>query len=84
MDIKIVSTTDFIRNFGTYANLLPQVNELVLIRDGRRFATIKATPEEKNRELLSFLGSWDPKLFGNEKVWKAVMIRRDRKTPIKL
>ena len=84
----IVSTTDFLRNSGKYLNLIPRVEEMLLVRDGRKFATVKATPEEKNRELLKFLDTHDRSLWDDDKVWdkvwKAVAVRRNRKKPIRL
>lgn len=80
----IVSVTDFVRNFSDYVDLLPKVEEIILTRDSRAIATIKSTAEEKNRELLAFLGTWDPKLFANNEAWKAVAVRRNRKSPVKL
>lgn len=84
MDTRTVSSTDFIRNFGTYADLLPQIDELVVIRDGRPFATFKATPEEKNRGLLKFSGLWKGTELDDDTIWKTVFKRKNRKTPIKI
>lgn len=82
MTSKIIPVTEFIRNFGTYADLLLKTNKIILTREGRPFAEIKATPDEKNRELLRLRNSWDGKLFENAKVWKKVLMRRNRKKPI--
>ena len=84
MATRIIPVTDFIRNFGFYSDLLVEVDKLILTREGRPFATVETTPEEKNRKLLSLRGSWDGKLFENDAVWKAVLIRRNRKNPIKI
>lgn len=55
------------------------------LRHGKHsFAIVRVTPEEKNRELLALQGTWDPKLFDNDAIWKAVTVRRNRKRPIKL
>ena len=40
--------------------------------------------KEKNKKLLTLMGAWDGKLFGNDAVWKVVAIRRNRKKPIKI
>lgn len=84
MDTQIVTITDFIRKFGEYAEMLPLMDKLILTRDGRPFATLKATPQEKNKRLLSLIKAWDGRLFGNDAVWKAVSVRRNRKKPIKI
>ena len=39
---KIVPVTDFIRNFGTFADLIPRIDELILTREGKPFAVVKA------------------------------------------
>lgn len=80
----IVSVTDFGRNLSDYVNLLPRVEEIILTRDSRAVATVKSTAEEKNRALLKLQNTWDGSLFDNDKVWKAVAVRRNRKNPIKL
>lgn len=84
MDTKIIPVTDFIRNFGMYSDMLAKVDKLILTREGRPFATVEPTPEEKNKQLLSLMGSWDGRLFDNEAVWKEVLTRRSRKKPIKI
>ena len=84
MDTKVMPITDFIRKFGEYADMLPLMDKFILTRDGRPFATLKATPQEKNKRLLSLRGAWDGRLFGNDAVWKAVAVRRNRKKPIKI
>ena len=84
MDTKIIPITDFIRKFGEYADMLSSLDMLILTREGRPFATVAATPEEKNRKLLSLRGTWDGKLFENEAIWKTVLTRRNRKKPIKI
>lgn len=80
MNIKIIPVSDFIRNFGDYANLLSSVDKIVLTREGRPFATVKATPEEKNRELLNFFGLWKGTKLDNDKLWREVLKRKSRKT----
>lgn len=79
MDTKIVPITDFVRKFGMYADLLPSVNELVLTRGGRPFATVKATPEEKNRELLACAGIWKGTKLDNDTFWKKARTRKNRR-----
>lgn len=80
----IVPVTDFVRNFAGYMASLPKLTEIILTRDSSPVAIIKATPEEKNRQLLNFLKTSDPSLWTNDKVWKEVAVRRNRKKPIRL
>ena len=84
MDTVIIPITDFIRKFGQYADILANVDKLILTREGRPFATVEITAEEKNKKLLSLKNSWNGKLFENEEVWKAVLTRRNRRKPIKI
>ena len=58
MDIKIIPISDFIRKFGEYTAILPKIDKLILTREGRPFAEIKATASEKNKKLLSMAGIW--------------------------
>lgn len=80
MNTKIIPVSVFIRNFGEYASLLPSLDKIILTREGRPFATVKATPEEKNRELLNFFGLWKGTKLDNDKLWKEALKRRSRKT----
>jgi len=84
MDTKIIPVTDFIRKFGDYAAILPRVDKIILTREGRPFATVKAVPEEKNNELLGFSGIWKGSELDSDKLWQSVLTRKNRKTPVKL
>lgn len=86
MDTKIVTITDFIRKFGEYADMLPKLDKIILTREGRPFATIKATPEEKNKQLLVWFEKWKGKGidWGDDEFWKKVLTRKNRKKPITL
>lgn len=75
MDTKIIPISDFIRRFGRYADLLPTLDKLILTRDGKPFATLKATPEEKNRGLLRFAGLWKGTALDNDRLWRQVRKR---------
>lgn len=79
MDTKIIPITDFIRRFGQYADLLPYLNKLILTREGRPFAEVKATAEEKNRKLLKFIGVWKDTKLDSDRHWKSVLSRKSRK-----
>lgn len=74
----IVSVTDFVRNFSDYMSLLPKINEIILTRDSRDVAILKATPREKNAGLKKFFGIWKGTALDNDKLWKEVLARRNR------
>lgn len=78
MNKKIIPITDFVRKFGAYADLLPFLDELILTREGRPFATLKATPEEKNAKLLAYAGSWKNTVLDDDAFWKTVRTRKNR------
>lgn len=84
MDIITIPITDFLKKPGYFTDLLPNIEKISLMKDGRHIADIKASPEEKNKQLLELMGTFDKSLFANEEVWKAVSVRRNRKKPIKL
>jgi antitoxin (DNA-binding transcriptional repressor) of toxin-antitoxin stability system len=46
------------------------MDAIILTRDGRPFATIQATPEEKNRQLLGVFGKWRKTDLDNDRLWK--------------
>lgn len=81
MDNKIIPVTTFLRNFGEYAKMLSSLDKLILTREGRPFAEVKASPEEKNKKLLSLSGAWDGKLFSG-KIWDTPWKRKNRKDVI--
>lgn len=79
MNQPIVPISDFIRKFGMYANMLADVEEIILTRDSRPFATIRATPQEKNRKLLSLAGAWKGTELDSPAFWKSVRKRKNKK-----
>ncbi len=84
MDTLTVNVTDFIRNFGNYADLLPELEKINLIRDGSPFAEIRSSNEVKNRRLLALAGSAVGTSLDDDKLWKKVFTRQNRKHPVKL
>lgn len=82
MNTKIIPVTDFIRNFGDFAQMLPRLDKLILTREGRPFAEVKATPFEKNKKLLLSFGKWKGTELDDDKLWKTVLKRKSRKNPI--
>ena len=84
MDIKITSVTDFIRRFGDYADLLPTIDKIILTRDGRPFATVKAAAETKNEKLLALSGIWKNTKLDSDSFWKEILVRKNRQVQIKI
>lgn len=80
MSSTIIPISDFIRKFGKYADMLTSVESITLTRDGRPFATLKATPEEKNKRLLSFAGIWKDTPLDSDAFWKKALKRKNRKS----
>lgn len=78
MSTTIIPISDFIRKFGMYADMLTSVDSITLTRDGRPFATLKATPEEKNKKLLSFFGAWKGTALDSDELWKKVRTRKNK------
>ena len=84
MDSKIITVTDFIRRFGDYADLLPTIDKIILTRDGRPFATVKAAAETKNEKLLAMSGVWKNTKLDSNLFWKEILARKNRKGPVKI
>lgn len=79
MDTIIIPITDFIRKAGLYSERLPKLEKIILTKEGRPFAEVKATPQEKNRKLLSFFGAWKGTELDSDKFWKDILKRKNRK-----
>lgn len=79
---KIMPITDFIRNFGAYSDLLPSLDKLILTREGRPFAEMKATPEAKSEARKKFAGIWAGTDLDNDKFWAKVLKKTSRKRKI--
>lgn len=62
-----------------YADMLPDIDELILTRDGRPFATVRASPEVKNAKLKSIIGAWKGTDLDDDAFWKKVLKRKNRK-----
>lgn len=84
MITKIIPITDFIRKFGEYAELLPKIDKLILTREGRPFAELKSTPQERNKRLLSLAGRWKNTPLASSEYWKKVLVRRNRKEIVEI
>lgn len=81
---KIMPITDFIRKFGEYADLLPQLDKLILTREGRPFAEMRATAEAKAKERNKYAGVLAGTKLDNDKFWNNVLKKSSRKGRIKL
>lgn len=75
----IVSVTDFARHVSGYISSLPKVQEIILTRDSRPVATMKATPQAKNANLKKFFGIWKGTALDRDELWEKVLTRRNRK-----
>ena len=84
MDTRIIPVTDFIRRFGDWAEILPNIDKIILTREGRPFATIKASAEIKNEKLLALSGIWKDTKLDKDSLWERVLTRKNRRIPIKL
>ena len=75
---QIVPVTDFIRNFGKYADLLPKLDGIILTREGRSFATVKPSREEKRKLMQKAAGLWKGTDLDNDKIWADVLSRKSK------
>lgn len=80
----IVSVTELRRNFGEITANLARINSLILVRGGKPFAILKATPEEKKKVLRKAAGAWRGTSLDSDKFWKKVLKRKSRKAEIRL
>jgi hypothetical protein len=81
---RIIPVTDLRRRFGEITENLEMLGEIILTRDGRPFAILKAVPTEKRSKLLDLAGAWKNTEMDNEKIWKEVLTRKSRKNPINI
>lgn len=79
MDTRIIPVTDFIRQFGDWAEMLPRIDKIILTREGRPFATVKAAAQAKNEKLLALAGIWKNTGLDNDSLWKNVLTRKNRR-----
>lgn len=84
MDTRIVPVTDFIRQFGDWAEVLPRIDKIILTREGRPFATVKAAAQVKNEKLLALAGIWKKTRLDSDSLWKQVSTRKNRKNRPKI
>jgi antitoxin (DNA-binding transcriptional repressor) of toxin-antitoxin stability system len=83
-DIRIVPITDLRRNFGALTADLPYISEIILTKDGRPFATLRAAADEKRRLMMESAGSLKGMVLDNDKIWIEVLKRKSRKTAVNL
>lgn len=80
----IIPITDFLRKAKYYSDLLPDVDKLIVTRDGRPYMDINLSNQERNRRLLAFVGKWKGTSLDDDKLWAKVFVRRNRKKPVRL
>jgi prevent-host-death family protein len=82
--VKVVPITDLRRNFGELTANLATGSDLVLTKDGRPFAVLKAAPEEKRRAMKELAGSLKGSILDDDALWAEVLRKRSRKNAIDL
>ena len=83
-DVRIVPITDLRRKFGEITSDLVEVGEIILTKDGRPFAILRAAADEKRRLMKECAGSLKGTALDDDKVWKEVLKRKSRKLPVNL
>lgn len=81
---NIISVTELRRNFGEIAARLPDIESIILTRGGEPFAILKAAPAEKKKVLRKAAGAWKHTALDEDALWKWVLNRTSRKSPIRL
>lgn len=82
---KIIPITDLRRRFGDIEAMLARVEELILTKKGRPFATIRASDEVKRELMETTAGALKGTGWGEDPIWKEILDRRPtRKPPVKL
>jgi hypothetical protein len=81
---RIIPVTDLRRRFGEITEDLEMMGEIILTKDGRPFAILKAVPTEKRTKLLEFSGAWKGTELDDSKLWTEILTRKSRKNPVKI
>lgn len=81
---RIISITELRRNFGEITQNLAEEESLILTKGGEPFAILKAVPSEKKKILKKAAGAWGNTELDKNSLWKEVLKRKSRKTPISL
>ncbi len=81
---KILPISDFIRKFGVDADLLPKLDMMILTREGRPFAKLKATDEAKAEARKKYAGVLAGTRLDNDKFWEKVTKKISRRPAIRL
>jgi hypothetical protein len=77
---NIVPITDLRRNFGSITANLPYIEELLLTKDGKPFATLRATTNIKKDLLMENVGAWEGTDLDNDDYWKKALSKKSRKS----
>lgn len=81
---RIIPITDLRRNFGEITANLANIDSLLLTKGGEPFATLKATPNIKRKNLLKAAGAWKGTKLDNDSLWVKVLKRKSRSKPVAL
>lgn len=82
---KIIPISDLRRRFGEIEAMLARIDELILTKKGRPFATLRASGEVKRDLMETTAGALKGTGWGDDKIWKEILDRRPtRKSPVKL
>lgn len=79
---KIISVTDFVRNFGEESLNILAYESFILTKGGKPFMNVTAAPELRREKMKKFAGSLKGTDLYGEDIWKEVFKRKSRKEPI--
>lgn len=80
----IIPITELRRRFGEITANLAHVDRLILTKDGKPFAILKAAPEVKRELLKKTAGAWKNTEMDNDKLWKEVLKKKSRIKAVEL
>ena len=80
---NIIPITELRRNFGAITENLVNTQGILLTKDGKPFAILKSSREEKRKLLRKSIGAFKGTPLENPDFWKK-LTRKSRKDPIVL
>ncbi|OGM23182.1 hypothetical protein A2961_03560 [Candidatus Woesebacteria bacterium RIFCSPLOWO2_01_FULL_39_21] len=84
MNTKIIPITELRRRFGDITSDLHLVNSIILTKDGRPFAELRAVPSVKAEGLKKLFGAWKGTDLDSDKLWEEVFKRKSRRRPVRI
>lgn len=76
---KIISVTDFVRNFGEESLDILAYESFILTKGGKPFMNVTAAPELRRERLKKAMGAWKNTDLDNDDLWKDILKRNSRK-----